>query len=51
MIHDFMITEDYVVLIINPATFDFGRVAQGASPLDWEADRGTRVDHPAMSAG
>jgi Retinal pigment epithelial membrane protein len=38
-----MITEDYVVLIINPATFDFGRVAQGASPLAWEADRGTRV--------
>jgi carotenoid cleavage dioxygenase-like enzyme len=43
MIHDFLITEDYVVLVINPATFDLGRAAQGRSPLDWEPDRGTRI--------
>jgi carotenoid cleavage dioxygenase-like enzyme len=43
MIHDFLITEDYVVLIINPATFDLGRVAHGRSPLAWEPERGTRV--------
>jgi carotenoid cleavage dioxygenase len=43
MIHDFMITRDYVVLVINPATFDLGRMAQGMSPLAWEPDRGTRI--------
>ncbi len=43
MIHDFMITEDHVVLVINPATFDLGRAARGGSPLGWEAERGTRI--------
>ena len=43
MIHDFLITEDFLVLVINPATFDFARAAQGASPLAWEPDRGTRI--------
>jgi carotenoid cleavage dioxygenase len=43
MIHDFLITADHVVLVINPATFDLGRAAQGASPLAWEAGRGTRI--------
>jgi carotenoid cleavage dioxygenase-like enzyme len=43
MIHDFLITEDYVVLIINPATFDLRRAAQGQSPLAWEPERGTRI--------
>jgi hypothetical protein len=41
MIHDFLITEDYLVLIINPATFDFARAGRGASPVAWEPDRGT----------
>jgi len=43
MIHDFLITADHVVLVINPATFDLGRAAKGASPLAWEADCGTRI--------
>jgi carotenoid cleavage dioxygenase-like enzyme len=43
MIHDFLVTENYVVLIVNPATFDLGRAARGASPLAWEAERGTRI--------
>jgi carotenoid cleavage dioxygenase-like enzyme len=43
MIHDFLITEDYLVLVINPATFDFSRTARGASPLAWEPERGTRI--------
>lgn len=43
MIHDFAITRDYLVLIINPATFDLEKAAQGASPLAWEPDRGTRI--------
>jgi carotenoid cleavage dioxygenase-like enzyme len=43
MIHDFLITEDYLVLIICPAAFDLKRAAEGASPLAWEADVGVRV--------
>ena len=43
MIHDFLITADYLVIVINPATFDFARAARGASPLAWEPDRGTRI--------
>jgi carotenoid cleavage dioxygenase-like enzyme len=43
MIHDFLITADHVLLVINPATFDLSRTAKGASPLAWEPDRGTRI--------
>jgi carotenoid cleavage dioxygenase-like enzyme len=43
MIHDFLITENYLMVVINPATFDLSRAAQGASPLAWEPDRGTRI--------
>jgi carotenoid cleavage dioxygenase-like enzyme len=43
LIHDFLITEDFVVLVICPATFDLSRVAQGASTLTWEPNRGTRI--------
>jgi carotenoid cleavage dioxygenase-like enzyme len=43
MIHDFVITEHFLVLIINPATFDLSRAAQGGSALGWEADRGTAI--------
>ncbi len=43
MIHDFLITEDYLLLVINPATFDLARAARGAGPLAWEPDRGTRI--------
>jgi carotenoid cleavage dioxygenase-like enzyme len=43
MIHDFMITEHFLVLVINPATFDLSHAAKGGSPLAWEPDRGTRI--------
>jgi carotenoid cleavage dioxygenase-like enzyme len=44
MIHDFMITEHFLVLIIAPATFDLFRATRGGgSSLGWEADRGTRI--------
>jgi carotenoid cleavage dioxygenase-like enzyme len=43
MIHDFLITEDYLVLVINPATFDLERAFRGESPLGWEPNRGTRI--------
>jgi carotenoid cleavage dioxygenase-like enzyme len=43
MIHDFVITEQFLLLIINPVTFDLSRAARGGSPLSWEPDRGTRI--------
>jgi carotenoid cleavage dioxygenase-like enzyme len=43
MIHDFSITQDFVVLVINPVTFDLGRAARRESPLGWEPARGTRI--------
>lgn len=43
LIHDFVITEDFVVLVICPATFDLSRIEQGANTLTWEPDRGTRI--------
>ncbi len=43
MIHDFMVTGDYLILVINPATFDLARAVQGGSPLAWEPARGTRI--------
>jgi carotenoid cleavage dioxygenase-like enzyme len=43
LIHDFLITEDFLVLVISPATFDLSSAAQDAGPLTWEPDRGTRI--------
>ena len=43
MIHDFLITEDYLVLVICPAAFDLSLAAKGASPLAWEPDRGVKI--------
>lgn len=43
MIHDCMITEDHLVLVINPAIFDLARAGDGAGPLSWEPERGTRI--------
>jgi carotenoid cleavage dioxygenase-like enzyme len=43
MIHDFLITENYLVLVISPACFDPARAARGANPLAWEPERGTHI--------
>ena len=43
LIHDFLITEDFVILVICPATFDLSRITQGGNTLTWEPDRGTRI--------
>jgi carotenoid cleavage dioxygenase-like enzyme len=43
MIHDFLITEDYLVLVICPAAFNLSLAARGASPLAWEPDRGVKI--------
>jgi carotenoid cleavage dioxygenase-like enzyme len=43
MIHDFLITEDYLVLVICPAVFDLSLPARGASPLAWDPNRGVKI--------
>jgi carotenoid cleavage dioxygenase-like enzyme len=43
LIHDFVITQDFLVLVLGPASFDLSRVNQGAGSLAWEPDRGTRI--------
>ena len=43
LIHDFVITEDFLVLVIGPASFDLSRVTQGINTLAWEQGRGTRI--------
>jgi carotenoid cleavage dioxygenase len=43
MIHDFLVTQDHVLLVINPATFDLARAAHGENVLAWEPDLGSRI--------
>ena len=43
MIHDFAITEHYVVLVIGPAVLDLEAVSTGGAVLQWRPELGTRV--------
>jgi carotenoid cleavage dioxygenase-like enzyme len=43
MIHDFVVTEDYLVLFINPATLDLDVAMKGGNPLAWRPELGTRI--------
>src|SRR5262249_50102195 len=43
MIHDFVLTEQHVVLIIAPVVFDLEAVTSGGTPLSWQPELGTRV--------
>ena len=43
MIHDFAITEHYVVLFIGPAVFDVEAMLGGGDALQWRPELGTRV--------
>ena len=36
MVHDFVITENYVLFPIFPATIDIGRAMQGGAPIAWD---------------
>jgi carotenoid cleavage dioxygenase-like enzyme len=57
MIHDFTITEHYVVFVIGPAILDAEAMLTGGSVLNWRPDLGTRIvlvprsgDGPVVSA-
>jgi carotenoid cleavage dioxygenase len=43
MIHDFVLTERYVVLLAGPAIFDLRAAQAGQSPLQWRPSLGTRI--------
>ena len=43
MIHDFVLTERHLVLLIGPAIFDMAAAAAGKPFLQWRPDLGTRI--------
>lgn len=43
MIHDFVLTEHYIVLLVCPAVFDSAAAKQGQSFLQWRPGMGTRI--------
>jgi carotenoid cleavage dioxygenase-like enzyme len=43
MIHDFSITEHYLILTIGPAVFDIDAMLSGGAALQWQPQIGTRV--------
>ncbi|MBB3178751.1 carotenoid oxygenase family protein [Variovorax sp. Sphag1AA] len=43
MIHDFILTERYIVLIAGPAVFDAQAAKAGKSMLQWRPDLGMRI--------
>jgi carotenoid cleavage dioxygenase len=40
-VHDFFVTEKYVVFPVYPLAFNLDRALQGGIPMAWEPDRGT----------
>ncbi len=43
MIHDFAITQRYVVLVVGPLQFDVDAMLSGGQPLAWKPELGTRI--------
>ena len=43
MVHDFVVTRDWIVLPIFPLTGSMERAMKGAPPYAWEPDKGTHV--------
>jgi len=43
MIHDFVLTERFIVLVAGPAIFDLPAAREGKSLLQWRPDLGTRI--------
>lgn len=42
MIHDFAITENYIIFSLFPLTISMERAAKGLSPIAWESELGAR---------
>jgi carotenoid cleavage dioxygenase-like enzyme len=51
MIHDFILTERHLVLMIGPAVFDMAAAAKGEPFLQWRPDLGTRIGVMDLEGG
>jgi len=51
MIHDFAVTEDYVVFILCPLVFSVEKAATTGKLFSWEPERGTRIGVIPRSGG
>ncbi|MGV0908755.1 carotenoid oxygenase family protein [Martelella sp. FOR1707] len=51
MIHDFVLTERHIVLLIGPAVFDMEAMMQGKSFLQWREQLGTRIAVMPLDGG
>ncbi len=43
MMHDFALTENYVIFFDSPAIFDLEALFSGQEPMKWRPDNGTRI--------
>ncbi len=43
MVHDFVVTENFILFPVMPITGDMGRAMEGKPPFAWEPQMGTRV--------
>ena len=43
MIHDFILTENHIVLVTGPAVFDMAAAKAGGAMLQWRPELGTRI--------
>jgi carotenoid cleavage dioxygenase-like enzyme len=43
LVHDFAITDDYILFFVCPITLSMERIRKGASPIGWEPARGTQI--------
>ncbi|GAB5451939.1 MAG: carotenoid oxygenase family protein [Halioglobus sp.] len=43
MVHDFVVTENYIVIPIMPITGSLERAMEGGPPFAWEADKGVHI--------
>ena len=43
MVHDFVVTRDWIILPIFPLTGSMERAMRGLPPFAWEPDKGTHI--------
>lgn len=51
MIHDFVLTERHLVLLIGPLVFDMEAMMSGGSMLQWKPEMGTRIAVQPLDSG
>ncbi|WP_137178192.1 carotenoid oxygenase family protein [Roseomonas sp. AR75] len=51
MIHDFVLTERHLVLLVGPAIFDAAAAAEGKPFLQWRPEIGTRIGVVPLDGG